>query len=84
MYKLLKKANGQKENKKTITLHGNPFQERHSKIESLPYWNGTAVGIDICLDYNTSFDAVLALIRSAYSQKIKERKKSKFKEAKFI
>lgn len=78
MYKLLKR------NKKRITLHADPFQDRHSKKENVPVWQGTLVGIDMSLDTTQEFSSLLKLINQTYNQAIKERKKSKYRKPQFI
>ncbi|MFC1485078.1 hypothetical protein ACFL5N_01340 [bacterium] len=80
MYKLLKNN----PLKKRIVLHGNPFQDRYSKKENLPFWEGTAVGIDISLDVTIEFSFLLDLIRDAYTKTLTERKKTKYRRVKFI
>lgn len=79
MYKLLT----QKQNSK-IRLHADPFKDRHSKDEQLPYWQGTAVGIDISLDQTQALSDMLDLVWATYQQAIKDRKKAKYKKARFI
>ncbi|MDD2935095.1 MAG: ATP-binding protein [Candidatus Pacebacteria bacterium] len=78
MYKLLKKQ------AKKIKLHPDPYDDRHSKKNDLPFWQGTAVGIDISLDTTEEFSILLDLIREAYTQAIKTRKKARYKKPKFI
>jgi len=78
MYKLLKHG------KQHIRLYSDPFKDRHSKKEDMPYWNGTAVGIDISLDASKEFSVLLDLIRDVYIKTIKERKKEKYRGPKFI
>jgi anti-sigma regulatory factor (Ser/Thr protein kinase) len=80
MYKLLKS----KPELKHIALHGDPFQDRHSKAEDYPCWNGTAVGIDISLSRTQEFSNLLDLIRDVYIKTIKERKKEKYRKPRFI
>ncbi len=80
MYKLLKS----RLDLKHIALHGDPFQDRHSKGEDYPYWNGTAVGVDISLSKTEEFSVLLDLIRDEYIKTIKERKKEKYREPRFI
>ncbi|MFH1276361.1 MAG: ATP-binding protein [Candidatus Woesearchaeota archaeon] len=76
MYKLLKS--------KKMVLFADPFKDRHSKKENLPYWQGTVVGIDISLEANEEFSLLLDLIRDIYLKTIKERKKEMHKKARFI
>ncbi len=78
MYKLLKA-----DNKKSIRLHADPFKDKYSKGEDFPYWQGTAVGIDINLDSTEEFSLLLDLIKKSYSKAIKEQSKAYYK-AKFI
>jgi anti-sigma regulatory factor (Ser/Thr protein kinase) len=80
MFKLLKR----KENKKEIKLYADPFLDRHTKIKTLPKWEGTVVGIDISLDNTSEFTQLLDLIWPVYKQAIKERKKLKYKKPRFI
>ncbi|MBI2121912.1 MAG: ATP-binding protein [Candidatus Sungbacteria bacterium] len=79
MYKLLKRSGAKK-----IMLHANPNLDRHSERNNLPYWDGTAVGVDISLDTTQEFTALLDLIRDTYSEAVKERKRNRYKRAKFI
>lgn len=80
MYKLLKRPG----NEKRIILHSNPSLDKHSIKTDLPYWQGTAVGIDISLDTTREFTALLDLIKETYFKAIKERKKLRYKQPKFI
>lgn len=79
MYKLLKR----KETKE-IKLHADPFVDRHSKEQLMPNWKGTVVGIDISLDVTSEFTQLLDLIRPTYGEAVRERKKLRYKKAKFI
>lgn len=79
MYKLLKQSQDQR-----TRLHANPFDDRHSKEEDLPYWKGTIVGIDISLNTTAEFSILLDLIRKTYVEAVRERKKAKYKKARFI
>ena len=78
MYKLLKRTG------KKITLHADPFNDRHKKRNDLPDWNGTVVGIDLSLDTTQEFSLILKYIHETYHQAIKERKKAKYKKPQFI
>ncbi len=79
MFKLLKTP----ASSKRITLHSDPFDDRSSKKDNLPNFSGTVVGIDISLNRNQAFDYLLDLIRDTYFDRIKIKKKEKFKRAKF-
>ncbi|MDP4007767.1 MAG: ATP-binding protein [Candidatus Peregrinibacteria bacterium] len=78
MYKLLKRKG------KRIALHADPFNDRHSKRNDLPCWQGTAVGIDLSLDTTQEFSLLLKLINQTYNEAIRERKKAKYKKPQFI
>lgn len=78
MYKLLKRSPGE-----NLSLQSDPLHDRHSKEKALPYWNGTAVGIDIALDNTEEFSVLLDLIRKTYSTSVRERRKEKYKRPKF-
>lgn len=79
MYKLLKVPAGKK-----IRLCIDPFDDRYSQMEKLPYWQGTAVGIDISLEQHQRFEELLDMIRKAYRPAISGRKKKPLKKARFI
>ncbi len=78
MYKLLKNQG------KKIELHADPLEDKHSVKKDLPYWHGTAVGIDISLDETQEFSVLLDLIKQTYSEAVKERKKARYKKPRFI
>lgn len=79
LYKLLKTKLGTK-----VRLYGDPYKDKHSKSEDFPYWQGTAVGVDISLDSREEFSELLKLIRETYSRTVKERRKEFYKKARFI
>lgn len=78
MYKLLKSEPVH------IRLYADPFKDKHSKDEDLPYWQGTIVGIDISLDATKEFSILLDLIRATYIKTVKERKKARYRRPRFI
>ncbi len=78
MYKLLQRTG------KRISLHADPFEDRHSKRDDLPFWHGTAVGIDLSLDDTQEFSLILKLVNETYNQAIRDRKKEKYKKPQFI
>ena len=77
MYKLLKTRGAMK-------LYSDPTDDNHSFREDLPYWQGTAVGVDITVDNNQDFAELLALIRGVYRLDVRDRIKSRYKKARFI
>jgi anti-sigma regulatory factor (Ser/Thr protein kinase) len=79
MYKLLKENP-----EKKVRLEADPFKDKHSGGEDFPYWQGTAVGVDMKLDNTTEFSTLLEAIRIIYSKSVKERRAERYKKAKFI
>lgn len=77
MYKLLKD-----QRKKTV-LHADPFDDKHSKRDDLPFWQGTAIGIDLSLDTTQEFSFLLQLINTTYNEAVRERKKLKYRKPQF-
>ncbi len=78
LYKLLKTANTQE-----VELYANPFGDKHTLKSQLPFWEGTAVGIDISLDINQDFADLLEMIRDAYQLDVKKENKEKYRKPKF-
>lgn len=78
LYKLLKRKG------KKIQLHADPFDDRHSKRNDLPSWQGTVVGIDLSLDTTQEFSLLLELLNKTLREAIKERKKERYKKPQFI
>ncbi|MDN5275082.1 MAG: hypothetical protein JWP06_983 [Candidatus Saccharibacteria bacterium] len=76
MYKLLKNPKKR--------LRADPERDKHSEKDNLPYWQGTVVGIDINLNSTEAFTNLLTLIQSTYSQAVKERRKERYRKARFI
>ena len=79
MYKLLKNKSSRR-----IELRADPFKDRHSEGDDFPVWNGTVVGVDISLDATSEFSSLLALIRRIYTQTVRERRKERYRRARFI
>lgn len=78
LYKLLKKTSS-----KTLRLNADPFEDRHSTKEDLPYWQGTVVGVDITLDQTKEFSLLLDAIRKTYGTAVRARRKARYKRARF-
>lgn len=78
-YKLLKKSSTRR-----LSLNADPFKDRHSKEDNMPFWQGTVVGVDITLDQTEEFSLLLDAIRKTYSTAVRERKKARYKKARFI
>lgn len=79
LYKLLRT-----EQDRPVRLYPDPEKDKHSEKENLPYWHGTVVGVDISLEQEADFTTLLSLIRKAYSEGVKERRKLRYKKARFI
>ena len=80
-YKLLPKQ----EDPLTIPL--DPFDDRYTSQEDLPFWRGTVVGIDITLDQTVEFNVLLRSLRDILSEAqrgLKLKRKQKFKRPIFI
>lgn len=78
LYKLLKRPAT-----KRLALYADPTKDKHSEKEGLPSWQGAVIGIDISLDSTNEFTTLLDLIRSTYTQALRERRKQRFKKARF-
>ncbi|MEA2082421.1 MAG: hypothetical protein U9O97_06740 [Elusimicrobiota bacterium] len=78
-YKLLRKPPSVR-----LRLKADPFKDRHSTDENLPFWHGTIVGIDITLDQTKEFAFLLDAIRKTYTSAVRERIKSRYRKPKFI
>ncbi len=77
-YKLLKKPT------KKMRLYADPFEDKHSKDENMPYWRGTIVGIDITLDQTEEFSLLLDEIKEIYSSAVRDRKTMRHKKPVFV
>lgn len=65
-------------------LFADPRDDSHSESNSLPYFKGSVVAVDISLDQTQEFQELLAEIRRVYTRAVRERKKLKHKQPKFI
>lgn len=79
MYKLLKTHPTKRQH-----LHADPFRDRHSQNDHLPFWQGTVVGVDITLDQTKEFSLLLDLIRKTYGTAVRERRKARYKKPRFV
>lgn len=78
MFKLLKTPI-----RKTIYLHADAKRDYHSSEQSLPRWEGTAVGVDISLAGQQTFADLMGIIRDAYGLDVKAQTKAKYKKPRF-
>ncbi|MBU4251834.1 MAG: ATP-binding protein [Candidatus Omnitrophica bacterium] len=70
-YKLTQKRKGE-----DTVFNSDPLGDRHNLYESLPYWQGTVIAVEIGLENNKAFDEVLTEIRRTfYKNRIKNRKR---------
>jgi len=65
-------------------LHPHPDDDRHAERNDAPYFQGTLVAIDLSLENKSEFTQLLAAIREVYGRAVRERKRKKYKEPKFI
>lgn len=79
MYKLLHNPKN-----KQIKLIADPLKDHYSSDNKLPYWRGTVVAIDLCLDDTIDFKELLASIRKVYSEGKKKLIKDRYRKPKFI
>jgi anti-sigma regulatory factor (Ser/Thr protein kinase) len=66
------------------TLYADPFRDHHTATNDAPSFDGTLVAVDISLDETPEFQALIDAIGEVYDDAIKERKRAKYKEPKFI
>ncbi len=79
MFKLLKGNQ-----KKPVYLYVDPLHDNHRVEDTLPWWEGTVVGIDISIRPGQQFAALLEAIRRAYFGDVKRKKKEYYKRIKFV
>jgi anti-sigma regulatory factor (Ser/Thr protein kinase) len=79
MYKLLKAPKQEK-----IKLIAKPYEDHSSYNLDYPYWQGTVVGIDLCLNEHEDFNQLLDMINNFYSNSRKQFNKEKYKKPQFL
>ncbi len=79
MYKLLKNPKH-----KSIKLMADPLRDHSSHSYDYPHWQGTIVGIDLCLDEHADFNKLLEIIREFYARTRKQKIKERYKKPRFI
>jgi anti-sigma regulatory factor (Ser/Thr protein kinase) len=65
-------------------LFADPTRDPHNETNDAPSFDGTLVGIDIALDETPEFQLLLDSIGKVYDEAIRERKRTKYREPKFI
>ncbi|MFH1305739.1 MAG: ATP-binding protein [Candidatus Omnitrophota bacterium] len=78
MYKLLRRSPTSR-----LRLNADPFKDRHSVDEQLPFWRGTIVGIDINLEQTEEFSILLDAMRKGYTDAVRERRKARYRRPQF-
>lgn len=68
----------------TPRLFANPRMDPHTETASAPNFDGTLVAVDITLDETPEFKELLSAIGAVYDEAIRERRKMKYREPKFI
>ena len=79
MYKLLKNPKN-----KQIKLMADPLKDHYSSGDKLPFWKGTVVAIDLCLNDNIDFKELLTAIKKVYGEGKKNLIKERYKKPRFI
>ncbi len=65
-------------------LYADPTRDPHSETNAMPSFQGTVVAVDISLDETPEFNDLLSSIGAAYDKAIRDRKREKYKQPKFI
>ncbi|PIY80986.1 MAG: hypothetical protein COY80_00015 [Candidatus Pacebacteria bacterium CG_4_10_14_0_8_um_filter_42_14] len=65
-------------------LYADPMRDPHNKTNNSPSFQGTAVAVDISLDETPEFNDLLSSIGDFYDKAIRERKRAKYQQPKFI
>ena len=68
---------------KEILLYANPLADHHTRRVGLPRWRGTMVGIDIGIQREHAFSALMALIKKAFSVDVKQRRREGYRKPRF-
>ena len=79
LFKLRKTTDSERD-----TLYADPTYDRATRVESLPEWPGTTIGIDLSVTTRVSFKALLAQIGKAYHLDVKEKKRALYKKPRFV
>ena len=68
---------------KQVILYADSLRDHHTRESALPRWPGTLVGVDVSLDREQTFAALMRLIRDAYGLDVKGRRKARYKKPRF-
>ena len=69
---------------KVPRLIANPQEDLHRDTNTMPFFQGTLVGVDIPLDETPEFTTLLSNIGKVYDDSIRERKRFQYRTPKFI
>lgn len=65
-------------------LYADPNRDPHSDTNDAPSFQGTLVAVDISLDETPEFNDLLARIGEVFDKAIRERKRGRYKEPRFV
>jgi anti-sigma regulatory factor (Ser/Thr protein kinase) len=65
-------------------LYADPSRDSHNETGDAPSFQGTLVAVDISLDETREFNDLLANIGEVYDKSIRERKRGRYKEPRFL
>lgn len=65
-------------------LQANPDKDNHNETKNAPYFQGTLVAVDISLNETPEFNTLLSNIGEVYDKAIRDRKRAKYRQPRFI
>ncbi|MFZ2200144.1 MAG: hypothetical protein WAV40_05175 [Microgenomates group bacterium] len=65
-------------------LYADPSRDQHNYADDAPSFQGTLVAVDISLDETPELNDLLSRIGEVYDKAIRERKRGRYKEPRFI
>ena len=65
-------------------LYANPDRDPHNEINNAPSFRGTLVAVDISLNETPEFNGLLSSIGEVYDKAIRDRKRAKYRQPKFL
>ncbi len=69
--------------RRQVVLYADAQRDHHTQESELPRWPGTLVGVDVSLDREQTFAALMRLIRDAYGLDVKGQRKARYKKPRF-
>jgi anti-sigma regulatory factor (Ser/Thr protein kinase) len=70
--------------KATPQITADPTTDRARRLEGLPAWPGTAMGIDVSVAAHETFQDLLVDIRKAYDLDVRIQKRASYRKARFV